>query len=57
MERRSRTVASEDGAKPEDPVQGSLALIRPWRPSRMKTGLRNRSLGRRVYVVAPRRTS
>ena len=57
MEQRSRTVVSEEGAKPEDLAQGSLALIRPWRPSRMKTGLRNRSIGRRVYVVAPRRAS
>ena len=59
MENRLRTVASGDGkwAKPEDLVQATLALIRPWRPSRMKTGLRNRSIGRKVYVVAPRRVS
>jgi hypothetical protein len=59
MKNRLRTVASEDGewAKPEDLVRATLAPIRPWRPSRMKTGLRNRSIGRKVYVVAPRRVS
>jgi hypothetical protein len=59
MENHLRTAASQDGewAKPEDLIQATLALIRPWRPSRMKTGLRNRSIGRKVYVVAPRRVS
>jgi hypothetical protein len=59
MENRLRTVANGDGelAKPEDLVQATLALIKPWRPSRMKTGLRNRSIGRKVYVVASRRFS
>jgi hypothetical protein len=59
MENRLRTVANGDGewAKPEDLVQATLALIKTWRPSRMKTGLRNRSIGRKVYVVAPRRIS
>ena len=57
MENRLRMVRNGDGewAKPEDLVHATLALVRPWRPSRMKTGLRNRSIGRKIYVVAPRR--
>ena len=59
MENRSRTAASEDGkgAKPEDLVHATLALVRPWRPAKLKTGLRNRPIGRKVYVVAPKRVS
>ena len=57
MEKRLRTFTSGDGewAKPADLVQSTLALVRPWRPSRMKTGMRNRSIGRKVYVFTLRR--
>jgi hypothetical protein len=59
MENRLHTFKSGDGerAKPVDLVQSTLVLFRPWRPSRMKTGLRNRSIGRRVDVIVLRRYS
>src|SRR5215471_13321384 len=55
MEKGSGTVSGEHDAKepqarrqPTD--QGTLSQFEEWHPSRMKTGLRNRRIGKKVPV-------
>jgi hypothetical protein len=52
MGKRLRTDASEpkDGRPSKDVEQPPLPPIKAWHPSRLKTGLRNHSIGRKVPI-------
>jgi hypothetical protein len=59
MRKDSGTVSGEDSVQwlqgrryPNDQV--TVPHVKSWHPSRMKTGLRNRPVGRKVPVVALR---
>ena len=36
--------------------QAKVPLIQPWQPSRLKTGLRNRRIGKKVSLFAQKST-
>jgi hypothetical protein len=60
MRKRLRTISGEDGievlqARRSPYDQATALYIKPWRPSRMKTGLRNRLIGKKVSVRIPKR--
>jgi hypothetical protein len=53
MGKRSRTDASDrqSGQKARDIEEPPVQPIKAWRPSRLKTGLRNHSIGRKVSII------
>jgi hypothetical protein len=61
MGKRLRTVSTEDGIEvPQARLshdQATALYITPWRPSQMKTGLRNRLIGKKVSVRIRKRNT
>jgi hypothetical protein len=53
MRKRSRTVSGEARKLPNE--QEAAPYIAPWRPFGMKTGLKNRLIGKKVSVVVRRK--
>ena len=50
MRKRLGTVSGGTSRLSND--QATALYIKPWRPSQMKTGLRNHAIGKKVSVVA-----